>query len=348
MQPCPLFIQPADPSPRREAPVLPLRGMPFSFISSWDWKPGCLGPCFEPLCGTLKGYPEGWHVQSTALVKRAQLSPGRMFLVSIDTRGLSPGFTEQKWAERSAITCKVLRWRVQNLGSEPRGPVSRALTLHPYSLEPRAGLRRRLLSEEMKEATDGLLACGPTAHQLGVSRQIACVAPRPHLSKGSWLRTPFLAEAGAGRHPHLGDPEPSDLVSWQRGGCGDGWEVDCVGSGGRWRAQRVPAASHSLTPGGGVSQLLLVTGQGRSSNNIPRTPTPPTRTHPGSSLATAQQGGVSLNSPNRVQNPASLVRPESLAHSEPTAVGRIVDPSDGPGMICGQEEALVFMGRRTA
>lgn len=196
MQPCPLFIQPAEPSPQGEAPVLPLSGMPFSFISSWDWKPGCLGPCSEPLCGALKGYPEGWHVHSTALGKRAQLSPGRMFLVSIDTRGLPPDFTEQKWAERSEITCKVVRWRVQNLGSEPRGPVSRAHTLHPYSLGPWAGLRRRLLSEEMKEATDGLLACGPTAHQLGIFRQIAPCRAAASPVKGELAENSF---PGGGR-----------------------------------------------------------------------------------------------------------------------------------------------------
>lgn len=119
------------------------------------------------------------------------------------------------------------------------------------------------------------------------------------------------------------------------------------GQWGKVEGSACPSCVPFLNPRG-VSQLLLVRGQGRGSNNISRAPTPPTRTHPGSSLATAQQEGVSLNSPNRVQNPASLVRPESLAHSEPTAVGRAVDPSDGPGMICGQEEALVFMGGRTA
>lgn len=48
VQPFTFLIKPTEPSPR----ALPGRGTCPSFsVSSWDWKPGCLRPCSEPLHG---------------------------------------------------------------------------------------------------------------------------------------------------------------------------------------------------------------------------------------------------------------------------------------------------------
>lgn len=61
---------------------------------------------------------------------------------------------------------------MKNLGSEPLGVCLQSPSLVPSQQVSGQGLGRHLLSEEMEEATDGLLARAPAAGQLCVFGQL--------------------------------------------------------------------------------------------------------------------------------------------------------------------------------
>ena len=124
-------------------------------------------------------------------------------------------------------------------------------TPHPHSWPLGRG-SRGLLDVEWNECLDGILAGGPTAHQLCIFGQTSSLGT-PASPVNVALRT-FPVEVG-GWGTHILGPFDSQILGlvsrwWERGG--DEWEV---GAGwGRRKTGDASAASQCMSPQ--VSQLL--------------------------------------------------------------------------------------------